>query len=79
LIRTHILPCTIPRGRADELNRSSGSIYTAVMVQHWRIYRQGGRHWLSKYAGKFLNCEPTADRSAKRSGEPTTHRLLERP
>jgi putative transposase len=54
MIRTHILPCTIPRARADELNRSSGTIYTSVMIQHWRVYRQSGRHWLSMYAGRFL-------------------------
>ncbi len=55
MIRTHILPCGLPRARADDLNRSSGTIYTAVLVQHWRIWRQGGRHWLSEKAGTFLS------------------------
>src|SRR5512135_3535394 len=34
---------------------------------------------MASMAGHKDKCEPTADRSAKRSGEPTTHRLLERP
>jgi putative transposase len=55
LIRTHVIPCELPRARADDLNRSSGTIYTSVLVQHWRVWRQGGRHWLSKKAGTFLN------------------------
>jgi putative transposase len=50
LIRTHILPCTIPRGRADELNRSSGIIYTGILVAHWRIVRKKGI-WLSETSG----------------------------
>jgi putative transposase len=37
------------------LNRSSGTIYTAVLVQHWRVWRQGGHHWLSEEAGTFLS------------------------
>jgi hypothetical protein len=55
LIRTHIIPCALPRSRADDLNRSSGTIYTRVLVQHWRVLRQGGRHWLSQKAGTFLS------------------------
>ncbi len=55
MIRTHILPCGLPRPRADDLNRSSGTIYTAHLVQHWRVWRQGGRHWLSETAGTFLS------------------------
>ena len=31
------------------------------------------------FAIEPLGCEPTADRSAKKSGGPMTHRLLERP
>jgi hypothetical protein len=55
VIRTHIIPCSLPRARAEELNRSSGTIYTGVLVQHWRVMRQGGHHWLSKKAGTFLS------------------------
>ena len=50
MIRTHILPCTIPRARADELNRSSGAIYTGVLVAHWRLVRKKGL-WLSEKSG----------------------------
>ena len=32
MIRTHILPSTIPRAHADNLNRSSGEIYTGILV-----------------------------------------------
>ena len=42
MIRTHILPCTIPRARADELNRASGTIYTGVLVAHRRLVRKKG-------------------------------------
>jgi putative transposase len=51
MIRTHILPCTIPRARADDLNRSSGIIYTGVLVAHWRVMRRS-RHWLSEGSAK---------------------------
>jgi putative transposase len=50
LIRTHILPCTIPRARADELNRASGTIYTGILVAHWRLVRKKGL-WLSEASG----------------------------
>jgi putative transposase len=50
MIRTHILPCTIPRARADELNRSSGIIYTGILVAHWRLVRKKGL-WLSEASG----------------------------
>src|SRR4051794_29555230 len=51
MIRTHIIPCALPRSCADELNRSSGTIYTGVMVSHWRVLRQS-RHWLSEGPAK---------------------------
>ena len=50
MIRTHILPCTIPKARADELNRASGTIYTGVLVAHWRLVRKKGL-WLSEASG----------------------------
>ena len=50
MIRTHILPCTIPRARADELNRASGAIYTGILVAHWRLVRKKGL-WLSEASG----------------------------
>ena len=50
MIRTHILPCTLPRPVADVLNLVSGNIYTHVLVSHWRVVRHQG-HWLSEKAG----------------------------
>jgi putative transposase len=50
MIRTHILPCALPRPVADALNRASGAIYTSVLVCHWRVVRHKG-HWLSEKAG----------------------------
>ena len=50
MIRTHILPCTLPRPVADALNLTSGAIYTSVLVSHWRVVRHKG-HWLSEKAG----------------------------
>jgi putative transposase len=54
MIRTHILPCALPREEADALNRESGRIYTDVLVWHYRIYRRTG-HWLSPGADERLN------------------------
>lgn len=50
MIRTHILPCSLPRPVADALNLASGAIYTHVMVSHWRVVRHTD-HWLSEKAG----------------------------
>jgi putative transposase len=50
MIRTHILPCALPRPLADALNLASGAIYTSVLVSHWRVVRHQG-HWLSEKAG----------------------------
>jgi putative transposase len=50
MIRTHILPCMLPRPVADALNLASGSIYTSVLVSHWRVIRHQG-HWLSEKVG----------------------------
>ncbi len=54
MIRTHILPCRLPRADAESLNRESGQIYTDVLVWHYRIYRRTGR-WLSPGADARLN------------------------
>jgi hypothetical protein len=43
------MPCKLPTARADALNLESGSIYTGVMVWHWRAYRRSG-HWLSRFS-----------------------------
>jgi hypothetical protein len=50
VIRTHIIPCKLPRAQADALNRESGRVYTGVLVAHWRIVRRKGL-WLSQKAG----------------------------
>jgi putative transposase len=47
MIRTHIIPCTLPADQARDLNRESGRIYTATLVQHYRVYRQAGKVWLN--------------------------------
>jgi putative transposase len=46
MIRTHAIPCHLPRDQADSFNRASGAIYTGVLIAHWRVYRRSG-HWLS--------------------------------
>jgi putative transposase len=47
MIRTHILPCDLPRAQADDLNRKSGTVYTGILVAHWRVVRKQGI-WLSQ-------------------------------
>jgi hypothetical protein len=54
MIRTHIFPCKLPKEQADSLNRESGRIYTATLVEHYRVYRRTG-HWLSGGAGERIN------------------------
>jgi len=54
MIRTHILPDTLPTSVADALNRASGHIYTQVLVSHWRVMRKQD-HWLSEKAGTRLS------------------------
>jgi putative transposase len=53
MIRTHSLPCTLPKGEADALNRESGRVYTETLVWHYRIYRRKGL-WLSQSAAEKL-------------------------
>src|SRR6266511_986493 len=58
MIRTHIVPCSLPKPTADALNRASGAVYTRTLVTHYRVYRKSGnrtRHWLSQFAGMRLN------------------------
>ncbi len=50
MIRTQIVPCHLPRARADALNLESGRIYTGILVRHWRIVRKKGI-WLSEKPG----------------------------
>lgn len=39
MIRTHSLPCALPKAEADALNRESGRVYTETLVWHWRVLR----------------------------------------
>jgi len=50
MIRTHTIPCKIPRAFADLLNLASGRIYTGVLVAHYRVYRRKDL-WLSEASG----------------------------
>jgi putative transposase len=50
LIRTHVIPCDLPKIQADALNMASGRIYTGVLVAHWRVLRRKDR-WLSEKSG----------------------------
>jgi putative transposase len=50
MIRTHTIPCHLPRAAADVLNAASGAIYTGILVAHWRVVRKKG-FWLSETAG----------------------------
>ena len=54
MIVTHIYRAKIPDQNADALNQESGRIYTQVMVEHWRVYRQTG-HWLSQQCAERYN------------------------
>lgn len=54
MIRTAIQACKTDRALCDQLNRTSGEIYTQVMVYHWRVYRKHGV-WLSKYDASRCN------------------------
>ncbi len=53
MIRTHVIPCHLPRSEADALNRESGRVYTETLVWHYRIYRRKGI-WLSPSAAERL-------------------------
>src|SRR5215216_892267 len=64
MIRTHIIPCALPKAAADALNRESAHIYTRTLITHYRVYRKRGnktRHWLSARAGEKLNDYLTRD------------------
>ena len=59
MIRTHVLPCRLPRPVADAINLASGAIYTGMLVRHWRVVRHHG-HWLSEklaHAGAISACQ----------------------
>lgn len=49
MIRTHILPCRLPRATCDALNLHSGRIYSGIVSRHWRLLKQKDL-WLSEQA-----------------------------
>ena len=51
MVRTHTIPCRLPRALADALNAASGALYTGILVAHWRVVRKKDR-WLSEGSGK---------------------------
>ena len=53
MIRTRIVPCSLPKETADAFNQESGRQYTAVLVEHYRVYRHTG-NWLSPRADQKL-------------------------
>lgn len=60
MITTRIFPCNLPKEMADALNRESGRQYTAVLVEHYRVYRHTG-NWLSPRADQKLGDWVTGD------------------
>jgi putative transposase len=54
VIRTHFVPCHLPRALADRLNAESGRVYSRVLVNHYRVYRRN-RHWLSVWDAMKLD------------------------
>src|SRR5512146_3325388 len=54
MLTTQTFACSLPKATADALNRESGRIYTATMVEHYRVYRHTG-NWLSPRADQKLS------------------------
>ena len=54
MITTHVFPCQLSKTTADALNRESGRIYTATLVEHYRVYRHTG-HWVSPRGDQRLS------------------------
>ncbi len=54
MITTQVFTCSLAKGTADALNRESGRIYTATLVEHYRVYRHTG-HWVSPRGDQRLS------------------------
>jgi len=54
MITTHVFHCQLSKATADALNRESGRIYTATLVEHYRVYRHTG-HWVSPRGDQRLS------------------------
>jgi len=58
MITTQIFHCQLSKSTADALNRESGRIYTATLVEHYRVFRHTG-HWVSPRGDQRLSdCVP---------------------
>ncbi len=47
MIRVQIIACTLPADQTRALNRESGRVYTATLVQHYRTFRKAAHLWLN--------------------------------
>ncbi len=65
MIRTVAIRCKLPKEAADAFNSESGRIYTHVLVQHYRIYREKGVS-----PGSM---EKLSDKTENRDREPLLH------
>ena len=54
MLTTQVFTCSFPKDNADALNQESGRIYTATMVEHYRVFRHTG-NWLSPKADEKLS------------------------
>ncbi len=54
MIRTHVIPCKLPKLVSDAFNLESGRIYTGICVFHWRTYRKKNI-WISPRAAEKIN------------------------
>src|SRR5512146_1469207 len=54
MITTQVFACRLSKTTADGLNRESGRIYTATLVEHYRVYRHTG-HWVSPRGDQRLS------------------------
>ncbi len=53
MLRTVQFACPLSKAEADALNAESGRVYTAMLVQHYRVYRKQGV-WLAPRNGERL-------------------------
>jgi putative transposase len=54
MIRTKVIPCHLHKDRADELNQTSGRIYSCIVSRHWRLLKRKGL-WLSEKSMRVLS------------------------
>lgn len=54
MIRTHIIPCKLPKSICNAMNRESGCIYTDTMLMHWDVLNRT-KIWLNQYDATKIN------------------------